>query len=480
MNGEKANLGMIGLGVMGRNLVLNLEDQGFSVAVWNLESDWTDAFLAQEGRDRRIIGTRSFPELAGALDRPRRILMMIKAGSPVDATLGSLLPGLESGDVVVDGGNSHFEDTVRRQQLAGGKGVHFFGLGISGGEEGARFGPSLMPGGDRLVYEQQLQPVLEKIAAVSDAGPCVTYIGPGGAGHFAKMVHNGIEYGDMQLIAEAYAVMSRGLGMEARRIAGVFGKWNLGRLSSYLIDITARILQVEDAKTGKPLVEMILDRAGQKGTGKWAAQSALDLGVPVPTIAAALDARFLSAIKEQRVEAARSMSPPQGRLDFAEETVLKQLEAALYASKICSYAQGMSIIRSGSGEHDWGIDLAEVCRVWKAGCIIRARVLDDIREVFLATPTIPNLLLDSHITDLMLSLEEDWRGLVTKVRQAGIPALAMSASLGYFDAFRSSTLPLNLTQAQRDYFGAHRYQRIDDPEGEPVHTNWDEEMRPGT
>ncbi len=427
-----------------------------------------------------MIGTKSFPELVGALDRPRRILMMIKAGSPVDATLESLLPCLEPGDVVVDGGNSHFEDTERRQQLAGPKGVHFFGVGISGGEKGARFGPSLMPGGDRLVYEQQLQPALEKIAAVSDAGPCVTYIGRGGAGHFVKMVHNGIEYGDMQLIAEAYEVMSRGLGMEARCIAGVFEKWNLERLSSYLVEITARILQVEDAKTGNPLVEMILDRAGQKGTGKWTAQSALDLGVPVPTIAAALDARFLSAIKEQRVEAARSMSPPQGRLDSAQETVLKQLEAALYASKICSFAQGMSVICSGSREHDWDIDPAEVCRVWKAGCIIRARVLDDIREVFLATPTIPNLLLDSRITALMLGLEENWRGLVTQARQAGLPALAMSASLAYFDAFRSSTLPLNLTQAQRDYFGAHRYQRIDDPEGEPVHTSWDEETGPGT
>ena len=336
-----------------------------------------------------------------------------------------------------------------------------------------------MPGGDRLAYEQKLHSMLEKIAAVSDAGPCVSYIGPGGAGHFVKMVHNGIEYGDMQLIAEAYEVMSRGLGMEARRIAGVFEKWNHQRLSSYLIDITSRILQVKDTKTGNPLVEMILDRAGQKGTGKWTAQSALDLGVPVPTIAAALDARFLSAIKEQRVEAARSMSPPRGRLDSAEETIVKQLEAALYASRICSYAQGMSVIRSGSVEHDWNIDPAEVCRVWKAGCIIRARVLDDIREVFQATPTIPSLLLDSRITTLMLGLEENWRGLVTKVRQAGLPALAMSASLAYFDAFRSSTLPLNLTQAQRDYFGAHRYQRIDDPDGEPVHTSWDEETGPG-
>ncbi len=470
---------MIGLGVMGRNLVLNLEDQGFSVAVWNLESDWTDAFLDQEGRGRRMIGTKSFPELVRALDRPRRILMMIKAGSPVDATLESLLPCLEPGDLVVDGGNSHFEDTLRRQQLAGGKGVHFFGLGISGGEEGARYGPSLMPGGDRLAYEQKLHSMLEKIAAVSDAGPCVSYIGPGGAGHFVKMVHNGIEYGDMQLIAEAYEVMSRGLGMEARRIAGVFEEWNHQRLSSYLIDITSRILQVKDTKTGNPLVEMILDRAGQKGTGKWTAQSALDLGVPVPTIAAALDARFLSAIKEQRVEAARSMSPPRGRLDSSQETIVKQLEAALYASRICCYAQGMSVIRSGSGEHDWNIDPAEVCRVWKAGCIIRARVLDDIREVFQATPTIPNLLLDSRITTLMLGFEENWRGLVTKARQAGLPALAMSASLAYFDAFRSSTLPLNLTQAQRDYFGAHRYQRIDDPEGEPVHTSWDEETGPG-
>ena len=463
---------MIGLGVMGRSLVLNLEDQGFPVVVWNLEPEWTDAFLAAEGADRNITPTRSLQELSRTLNPPRRILMMIKAGQPIDATLESLLPFLEPGDLVMDGGNSHFEDTGSRQKICDKAGVHLFGVGVSGGEEGARYGPSLMPGGDRLVYEQQLHRVLEPIAATSDAGPCVGYIGPGGAGHFVKMVHNGIEYGDMELIAEAYDVMGRGLKMGAAEIAEVFAEWNAGRLGSYLIDISARILQVRDPQTGNPLVEMILDQAGQKGTGKWTAQTALDLGVPIPTISAALDARFLSAIKDQRAQAARRLPHTGSVLDTDKGKALKQLEKALYASKICSYAQGMSVITMGSQERDWGIDEAEVCRIWKAGCIIRARLLDDIREVFLTSGRVANLLLDANLSALMLSLEKDWRDLVTSATRSGIPTLALSASLAYFDAFRSATLPLNLTQAQRDYFGAHTYRRVDDPHGEPVHTDW--------
>ncbi len=477
MADHKRDVGMIGLGVMGRNLVLNIEDQGFPVTVWNLETDWTEAFLAGEGAGRKITAVKSLEELSRVLTPPRRIIMMIKAGRPVDATLGQLLSCLEAGDVVVDGGNSHFEDTVARQQVSSKKGIHFFGLGVSGGEEGARHGPSLMPGGDRVAYEQHLHVVLKRIAAISDDGPCVGYIGPGGAGHFVKMVHNGIEYGDMELIAEAYDVMGRGLGMNAEEIADVFGGWNRGRLSSYLIDITARILEVRDPATGNPLVEMILDKAGQKGTGKWTAQSALDLGVPVPTISAALDARFLSAIKEQRVEAAVRMPASPGLLGIEKGIVLKQLEVALYASKICTYAQGMSVIAAGSREHEWGIDEAEVCRIWKAGCIIRARLLDNIRQVFQTSPGIRNLLLNAHLSALMLSLEKDWRDLVTSTRHSGIPTLAMSASLAYFDAFRSMTLPLNLTQAQRDYFGAHTYRRVDDPHGKPVHTDWQNSER---
>lgn len=472
MADQERGVGMIGLGVMGRNLLLNIEDQGFPVAVWNLQTEWTDAFLAGEGSGRNITGVKSLEELSSVLTPPRRILMMIKAGQPVDATLDQLLPYLEAGDVVLDGGNSHFEDTISRQQVCGRKGIYFFGLGVSGGEEGARHGPSLMPGGDRVVYEQHLQEVLKRIAAISDSGPCVGYIGPGGSGHFVKMVHNGIEYGDMELIAEAYDVMGRGLGMNAEEISEVFASWNRGRLSSYLINITSRILQVRDPATGNPLVEMILDKAGQKGTGKWTAQSALDLGVPVPTISAALDARFLSAIKEQRIEAAVRMPAPSGFLGIEKEMALKKLEVALYASKICTYAQGMSVITAGSQEHKWGINEAEVCRIWKSGCIIRARLLDDIRQVFQTSPGIRNLLLNAHLSDLMLSLEKDWRDLVTSARRSGIPTLSMAASLSYFDAFRSVTLPLNLTQAQRDFFGAHTYRRVDDPHGKTVHTDW--------
>ena len=472
MKNEKRSIGMIGLGVMGRNLVLNLEDNGFPVAVWNLEPQWTKDFISREGSDRRITAASKLEELSNILAPPRLIFMMIKAGRPVDKIVRKLVSCLDTGDVLVDGGNSHFNETETRQKYCRNKGFHFFGMGVSGGEEGARNGPSLMPGGNRSVYKEQLGKVLKKIAAKSDDGPCVTYIGPAGAGHFVKMVHNGIEYGDMELIAEAYDVMKKGLGMDSGEIGEVFSRCNQGRLSSYLMEISAQIMKVEDPITGNPLVEMILDKAGQKGTGKWTAQSALDLGVPVPTISAALDARFLSAIKDQRVQAADCFPSRSQVLIAGKREVLEKLEKALYASKLCAYAQGMAVIAAGSQEYKWGIDKAEVCRIWKGGCIIRSKLLDVVQDVFEDCSDIKNLLLDRKISALILGLENDWRTLVTSAESVTIPTLSMSASLRYFDAFRTENLPLNLTQAQRDFFGAHTYCRVDDPERKDVHTDW--------
>lgn len=472
MKNKERSIGMIGLGVMGRNLVLNLEDNGFPIAVWNLEPQWTKDFISREGFARRITAVNNLEELSNTLHPPRLIFMMIKAGRPVDKLLQKFVPFLDAGDVLVDGGNSHFNETEARQQYCGNKGIHFFGMGVSGGEEGARNGPSLMPGGNRSVYEEHLDRVLKRIAAKTDGGPCVAYIGPAGAGHFVKMVHNGIEYGDMELIAEAYDVMKKGLGMSSEEIGEVFSRWNQGRLSSYLMEISAQIMQVQDPITGNPLVEMILDKAGQKGTGKWTAQSALDLGVPVPTISAALDARFLSAIKEQRVQASECFPSKSQVLMVEKGEVLEKLEKALYASKLCAYAQGMAVIAAGSQVYKWGIDKAEVCRIWKGGCIIRSKLLDVVQEVFESCSDIKNLLLDHEISALILGLENDWRALVASTESVAIPTLSMSASLRYFDAFRTENLPLNLTQAQRDFFGAHTYCRVDDPERKGVHTDW--------
>src|SRR5256885_647549 len=389
-----AEFGVIGLGVMGQNLALNIEDHGQIVAVWNLEPEWVDRFVASNGA-RQIIGTKSLHDFVHSLAQPRRVLMMIKAGEPVDEMLRKLAPFLAPGDIVIDGGNSFFKDTQRRENEMSSEHLNFFGMGVSGGEEGARHGPSLMPGGSREAYEH-VRPVLEAIAAKSDSGPCVTYVGPDGAGHFVKMVHNGIEYGDMQLIAEAYDLMRKGLGIGAAELADIFAEWNRGALESYLIDITAQILTVADAKTGKPLVDSVLDRAGQKGTGKWTVQIALDLGVPIPTIAAALDARILSSMKEDRVAASRQYRRSSSRYTGDKRELIGWVRDALHGAKICSYAQGMSLIRAGSEEYRWGIDLREMARIWKAGCIIRARLLDDITHAYERRPDLPNLLLDSE------------------------------------------------------------------------------------
>jgi 6-phosphogluconate dehydrogenase len=467
---KTAEFGIIGLGVMGQNLALNIEDHGRSVAVWNLEPEWVDRFVAENG-SRQLIGTKTLQDFVQSLARPRRMLMMIKAGAPVDEMLGKLAPLLDSGDIIIDGGNSFFKDTQRRENEMRARRLNFFGMGVSGGEEGARHGPSMMPGGNREAYEH-VRPVLEAIAAKSDSGPCVTYVGPDGAGHFVKMVHNGIEYGDMELIAEAYDLLRKALGLKAAEIAGIFAGWNRGPLESYLIEITAQILTVNDPSTKKPLVDLVLDRAGQKGTGKWTVQIALDLGVPVPTIAAALDSRILSSMKDERMAASRQYGRPSPRYTGDSRELIDAIRDALRAAKICSYAQGMSLIRAGSEEYRWGISLREMARIWKAGCIIRARLLDDIMHAYERLSELPNLLLDGEFQQVIAAAEPAWRRVVASAASLGIPVPAMSASLAYFDAYTSANLPQNLTQAQRDYFGAHTYQRADDPSGKFVHSDW--------
>ncbi len=460
------DVAMVGLGVMGSNLALNIEDHGFSVAIWNREPENTNRFCEQN-KGKRFQATKTLEELMAALKRPRRIMMMIKAGAPVDEMLGKLLPLLEPGDVVIDGGNSWFKDTQARAKRLEEQGMHFVGSGVSGGEEGARFGPSLMPGGTRQSWES-IRDVFEAIAAKSDSGACVTYCGPDGAGHFVKMVHNGIEYGDMQLIAEAYDLLRRGLGMDAGQLAGVFDEWNRGPLQSFLIEITAKIFRKKDEESGQPLVDRILDKAGQKGTGKWTAQVALDLAVPIPTIAAAIDARVLSSMKTERVLASRTLggAAPASAAGIS----VQDIHDALYAAKVCSYAQGFALIQAGSKEWNWNIDLREIARIWKAGCIIRAKFLDSIMQAFERNPSLPNLLLD----DAFRISQDPWRRAVTYAQAAGIPTPAFSSSLAYFDSYRTANLPQNLTQAQRDFFGAHTYQRNDQGEDAPfMHTDWE-------
>ncbi|MGA2989859.1 MAG: NADP-dependent phosphogluconate dehydrogenase [Candidatus Korobacteraceae bacterium] len=464
------DFGVIGLGVMGQNLALNIEEHGFSVAVWNLETEWTGRFVRQNV-GKRITGTESLEQFVKALRRPRRMLMMIKAGEPVDSMIGQLSPLLEPGDILIDGGNSFFKDTQRRQREMALNRQRFFGMGVSGGEEGARHGPSLMPGGDPEAY-RELEPVLTAIAARSDSGPCVTHVGPDGAGHFVKMVHNGIEYGDMQLIAEAYDLLRRGVGCGIAELADIFEQWNRTSLKSYLIEITAEIFRVEDPETGKPLVEMVLDKAGQKGTGKWTAQTALDLSVPVGTIAGAIEARVLSSMKEEREAASRLLTGPGAKFRGDRRQAAEAIRDALYASKVCSYAQGMNLIRAGSDAFHWNIDLREMARIWKAGCIIRAEFLNDIMRAYERDPRLVNLLLDSEFRGGLQRAQQNWRRTLQLAVEHGIPAPAMTASLAYYDSYRTARLPQNLTQAQRDYFGAHTYQRADHPEKGFVHTDW--------
>jgi 6-phosphogluconate dehydrogenase len=468
----KSAVGLVGLAVMGENLALNIERNGFPIAVYNRTWDRSAALLEGRAKGKRFTGAKTVQELVAALERPRRIILMVKAGAPVDDMIGQLAPILEKGDILVDGGNSHFADTRRRCAALEAKGIRFIGSGVSGGEEGALWGPSLMPGGSRDAYEP-LRPIWEKIAAKVDDGPCCAYIGPDGAGHFVKMIHNGIEYGDMQLIAESYDVLRQVLGLSAPELADIFAEWNRGLLSSFLIEITAKVLRKKDDETGKWLVDLILDKAGQKGTGKWMSQIALDLGVAIPTVNAAVEGRILSAYKEDRVRASKVLPGPEaGPYAGDRQALIDAVRDALYASKICSYAQGLVMMKAAGDEYRWSLDLGEIARIWKGGCIIRAQFLDLIKNAYRKNPSLPNLLLDDHFRAWVTEAQPRWRHVVRTAQERGIPVLAMSASLAYYDSVRAERLPLNLTQAQRDYFGAHTYERTDRPGQGPFHTEW--------
>ena len=471
---ERAAFGLIGIGTMGSNLALNLEDHGIPVAFWNREQEKSQAFAAAHP-DRRLLPTTTFQELVGALERPRRILMMIPAGDPVDETLSHLVPLLESGDVVIDGGNSLFHDTRRRGAGLAARGLHFYGVGVSGGSEGARHGPSLMAGGPAEAYPV-IAPALESIAARTETGPCVGWLGPDGAGHFVKMVHNGIEYADMQAIAEAYDLLSRGLGFDAERIADTMAEWSRGPLGSYLIEITVDILRVEDPATGRPLIESILDEAEQKGTGRWTVVTALELGVPVPTIGAAVDARVLSSRRAERLAASGRLEGPAPFDPGDRDALVSAVGEALYASRIAAFAQGMDLIGAASSEYGWSVAPAEVARVWTGGCIIRSRLLDPVRRAFLERPDLPNLLLDAEIGSRFERAQAGMRRALGEAQRRGLPVPCMGASLAYVDTYRTARLPQSLTQAQRDYFGGHTYRRVEAPDS-PVHTDWAELAR---
>ena len=464
-----ATFAVIGLGTMGRNLALNIESRGETVAVWNRETDWTTDFM-REHAAQRFVAALTLEALVAAVARPRRILMMIPAGAPVDEMIGRLTPLLDEGDVLIDGGNSWFEDTRRREEALRAERMHFVGCGVSGGEAGAREGPSMMPGGSTEAWAL-LRDVLEAAAAKTDAGPCVTHVGPDGAGHFVKMVHNGIEYADMQLIAESWDLMRRALGLSTPEAGDVFARWNAGPLESFLIELTAQVCHVSDPRTSQPLVDVILDKAGQKGTGRWTAQVALDLGVAHPTIAAAIDARVLSSMKDERVAASALLaSAGHTPADGDRTALLAAMHDALYASRICAYAQGMALIRAASKRYNWNVDGAEIARIWKGGCIIRAKLLDQVRAAFTRQPDLQNLLVDPALATDLLGLQDGWRRAVQAGVASGIPLPAHASALAYFDSYRSARLPQNLTQAQRDAFGAHKYERIDEP-GQ-VHSDW--------
>ncbi len=471
---KKADIGLIGLAVMGENLILNMESNGYTVACFNRTVEKVDAFVNGRGAGKRLIGCHSVRELADALKKPRRVMMMVKAGTAVDQTIESLLPVLEKGDIIIDGGNSHFPDTIRRTKYLAEKGIRFVGTGVSGGEEGALKGPAIMPGGDPKAWKY-VQPIFQDISAkVDDGTPCCAWIGSDGAGHFVKMVHNGIEYGDMQLMCEAYDLMARGLGMTSKEMHKVFAKWNKGDLDSYLVEISADILSQYDEETGKPMVDVILDTAGQKGTGKWTSQAGLDLGVAIPQIAEAVFSRCLSAIKEERVAASKILSGPRSKVKVDRRLFLRQLEQAVYAAKICSYAQGYQLMRQAAKDYGWKLNYGEIALVWRQGCIIRARFLGKIKEAFDANPDLPNLLLDPYFSGVIAKAQSAWRNVVKTAIDLGIPVPAMGTALNYFDGYRSARLPANLLQAQRDYFGAHTYERTDKPRGEFYHHIWTE------
>ena len=473
---RKADFGLVGMAVMGQNLALNVESKGFTVAVYNRTAARTEEFAKTRAQGRRIIPTYSVEEFIRALERPRKIMLMVKAGAPVDEMLEHLMPHLDRGDILIDGGNSFFKDTERRLRQAEERGLLYLGTGVSGGEYGALHGPSLMPGGHREAYDR-VAPIFMKIAAQVEDGPCCAYIGPGGAGHYIKMVHNGIEYGVMEILAESYDLMRRGLGLTAEEMSRIYADWNANEneLSSYLVEITAEILARKDEETGRPLVELILDKAQQKGTGKWTSQNALDLGIPTPTITAAVNARIISAFKEERAEGAKLFAEPVGANFSGDQDKFKFLEdlrAAVYLAVMTSYAQGFKLLQAASQEYDYKLNLAEIARIWKGGCIIRSGLLREIQRAYGEESGLKNLLFAEPFRTAALARAriKALRRVVTTAHELGIPVPGLSASLNYYDAYRSERLPANLIQAQRDYFGAHTYERIDKPG--KFHTEW--------
>ena len=466
-----ADIGLIGLAVMGENLVLNMESKGFTVAVFNRTVDKVDAFINGRGKGKNFIGAHSLQELVASLERPRKVMMLVKAGQPVDDFIEQLIPLLEPGDIIIDGGNSHFPDTIRRTKYVESKGLLYIGTGVSGGEEGALKGPSMMPGGSPAAWPY-VKDIFQSISAkVEDGTPCCDWVGEDGAGHFVKMVHNGIEYGDMQIINEAYHLMKDLLGMTDDEQHEVFKKWNEGKLNSYLIEITRDILAFKD-EDGNPLVEKILDKAGQKGTGKWTVDAALDLGIPLTLIGESVFSRCLSAQKDLRVKASKEISGTKPNFKGDKQQFVNDLEEAIYASKIISYAQGYDLMMQAAKDYHWNLNYGGIALMWRGGCIIRSVFLGDIKKAFDQNPKLENLLLDPFFKQAVQSAQESWRRVCATALQNGIPVPAMTSALCYFDGFRSERLPANLLQAQRDYFGAHQYERIDRPRGEFFHTDW--------
>jgi 6-phosphogluconate dehydrogenase len=470
---SKQDVGVIGLAVMGKNLALNIESRGYSVSVYNRSREKTDDMLI-EAKGKSVYGTFTIKEFVESLKPPRRIIIMVKAGKPVDDTIYQLKEYISKGDIIIDAGNSFYGDTIRRSKELEAQGYRFIGTGVSGGEEGALKGPAIMPGGDKEVYDI-VAPIFTAISAKVNGEPCCTYIGTDGAGHYVKMVHNGIEYGDMQLICEAYSLLKSVLGMSAEELHNVFADWNKGELDSYLIEITRDIFSKTDPETGRPMVDIILDKAGQKGTGKWTSKSALDLGIATPVITEAVFARCLSAIKDERVAASKVLKgPSEFKFEGDRKEFIESVRCALYASKICSYAQGFALMKAAAQEYGWKLDYGKIAMIFRGGCIIRAQFLHRISEAYDNDPELANLMLDPYFKDILEKYQSDWRKVVATAVTAGIPVQAISGAVSYFDSYRSGNLPANLLQAQRDYFGAHLYERIDKPRGEFFHYNWTE------
>jgi 6-phosphogluconate dehydrogenase len=466
----QADIALIGLAVMGQNLILNMNDHGFTVVAFNRTVEKVDHFLANEAKGTKVIGAHSIEEMVALLKKPRRVMLMVKAGQAVDEFIEHLLPHLEPGDIIIDGGNSLFEDTIRRVKYVESKGLLYIGTGVSGGEEGARHGPSIMPGGSPAAWPH-VKDIFQSIAAKVDGAPCCDWVGEGGAGHYVKMVHNGIEYGDMQLIGEAYNLMKTGLGLTPDQMREIFEEWNKGELNSYLIEITRDILAFKDTD-GQPLVDKILDTAGQKGTGKWTVESSQNLGIPITLIAEAVYARCVSAMKEERVAAAKKLKGPKPVIKGDQKKFIEAIRQALYASKIVSYAQGYMLMRAAAAEYKWNLNNGGIALMWRGGCIIRSAFLGEIKKAFDKHPKLSNLLLDPFFRKAIKDCQRSWRNVVAMAAKKGIPVPAFSTALAFYDGYRTERLPANLLQAQRDYFGAHTYERVDQPRGQFFHTNW--------